>query len=126
MEQQPTCGQGLAQNAALPAKLAEVYAAVAENLEIHLTALDPENRKSRPEFDAYLALATEYRALESRARALAVQMEGCRDVPMAEHDMAVLTSQDAKQAFERLITAKRGLAVLVQDWVKQYSQMKQR
>jgi len=49
MEQQPTCGQGLAHNAAPPAKLAEVFAAVAEVLEIHLTALDPKDKGSRPE-----------------------------------------------------------------------------
>jgi hypothetical protein len=126
MEQQQTCGQGLAQNAALNAKLAEVFSAVAEVLEIHLTSLDPKDKGSRPEFDAYVALATEYRELESRVRALAMQMEGYRDLPMAVHDMAVLTSQGAKQALEQLITEKQGLAVLLQDWVKQYSLTKTR
>lgn len=38
---QATCGQGLAQHATLPAKLADAFAAVADNLEIHLAALDP-------------------------------------------------------------------------------------
>lgn len=120
MEQQSTCGQGLADNAALPAKLAEVFAAVAENLEIDLTALDPKDKGSRPEFDAYVALATEYRELESRVRALAVQMEGCRELPMARHDMTVLKSPDAAKALERLVTQKEELAALLRDWVEQY------
>jgi len=39
MSEQPTCGQGLAQNADLPANLVDLFGAVAEILEIHLTAL---------------------------------------------------------------------------------------
>ena len=92
MSQQPTCGQGLAEHAALPEKFADVIGAVAENLEIHLGALNPSDKRSRPEFDAYVALTTEHREIESRLRALALQMEGYRDLPMAEHDMAVMTS----------------------------------
>jgi hypothetical protein len=119
MDQQPTCGQGIAQNAALPAKLAEVFADVAEVLEIHLTALDPKDKGSLPEFDAYVALATEHRELESRVRALAMQMGSYRDLPMAKHDMTVLTSPDAAKAFERLVTQKEELVELLQGWIGQ-------
>jgi hypothetical protein len=126
MTQQPTCGQGLAEHATLNAKLADVFAAAADNLERHVTSLDPKDKASRPEFDAYVALATEYRELESRARALALQMEGYRDLPMANHDMTVLTSQDAAQALERLITEKRSLVWLLQAWVERYEQLKAR
>jgi hypothetical protein len=38
-ENQPTCGQGLAEHSALPAKLGELTAAVAANLEQELLAL---------------------------------------------------------------------------------------
>jgi hypothetical protein len=124
MTHQPTCGQGLAAHAALNAKLADVFAAVAENLELHLTSLDPTHTGSRPEFDAYIALSTEYRELESRARALALQMEGYRDLPMAKHDMTVLTSRDASQALERLIAEKQALAGLLRAWADRYQQMK--
>jgi hypothetical protein len=123
MEQQPTCGQGLAEHAALNAKLADVFAAVAENLELHLKSLDPTDKASRPEFDAYVALSTEYRELESRMRALALRMESCRDLPMANHDMTVLTSRDASQALERLIAEKRNLAGELGMWVERYQQL---
>jgi hypothetical protein len=39
MSEQQTCGEGIAQNAALPANLADLFGAVAEILEVHLTAL---------------------------------------------------------------------------------------
>ncbi len=123
MDQQPTCGQGLAEHAALPAKLADVFGAIAGNLEIHLTALDSKDEGSRPELDAYVALSTEHRELESRLRALAVQMEGCRGLPMAMHDMAVMTSPKAAQAFEQLVAQEEALVALLRSWVEQHRAM---
>jgi hypothetical protein len=123
MDQQPTCGQGLAHHAALPLRFADVLGAVAENLGLHLTALDPNDRGSRPEFDAYVVLATQHRELESRLRALARQMEGYRDLPMAEHDMSVMTSPKMVQALERLAAQEESLATLLRESVEQYRQM---
>ena len=123
MSEQPTCGQGLAQNASLPANLANLFGAVAENLEIHLTALDPTHKGSRPEFDAYVGLATEHREIESRLRALAVQMEGQRDLRMAAHDMEVMTSPKTAEAFHRLIAQEEVLAALLQSRIERYRQM---
>jgi hypothetical protein len=52
MEEQPTCGKGLAENSAVPAKVAELIAALAGSLEVHMKALDLEDASSRKEFDA--------------------------------------------------------------------------
>ena len=123
MEQETTCGQGLAHHAALPAKLADVFDAIAGNLEMHVTALYPKAKASRPEFDAYVALATEYRELESRLRALAVQMEGYRDLPMAVHDMSIMTSPRTAQALERLAGQEESLAAVLSEHVEQYRRM---
>lgn len=123
MDQQPTCGQGLAEHAALPLRFADVLGAVAENLELHLTALDPNDKQSRPEFNAYVALATQHRELESRLRALALQMEGYRDLPMAVHDMSVMTSPRMVQALERLVAQEESLTTLLRESVEQYRQM---
>lgn len=124
MEQQSTCGQGLAHHAVLPARLADVFAAIAENLEIHLTALDPNDAGAKPEHDAYVALSTGHRELESRLRALAVQMAGYRDLPMAAHDMAVMTSPNAAQAFELLMVQEEALAALLQVRVEEHRAMR--
>jgi hypothetical protein len=51
MDERPTCGKGLAQNSVLPAKLGEWAAAMAENLDIHMRALDAEDPNSKPEYD---------------------------------------------------------------------------
>jgi hypothetical protein len=123
MDQQPTCGQGLAQHAALPLSFADVIGAVAENLELHLTALDPNDKQSRPEFNAYGALATQHRELESRLRAIALQMEGYRDLPVAAHDMSVMTSPKLVRALERLVAQEESLTTLLVESVEQYQQM---
>lgn len=123
MSEQPTCGRGLAQNAALPANLADLFGAVAENLEIHLTALDPSHKPSRPEFDAYVGLATEHREIESRLRALAMQMEGYRELPMAAHDPEVMTSPRTAEAFHRLIAQEEALAALLKSRLERYRVM---
>ena len=72
---------------------------------------------------AFITLATEHREIESRLRALAVQMESYRDLPMAEHDMTVLNSRDASNALERLMAQETALAALLQEWVEQYQAM---
>ena len=123
MTEQPTCGQGLAQNAALPANLADLFGAVADILEVHLTALEPTHKPSRPEFDAYVALAADHREIESRLHALALQMEGYRDLPMAEHDMEVMTSPQTVEAFHRLVAQEEALAALLNSRLDRYRQM---
>jgi hypothetical protein len=48
MKEQQTCGKGLAENSALPAKLGELTDAFAEILEAHREALDPTD-ENHPE-----------------------------------------------------------------------------
>ena len=47
MDEHPTCGQGLAEHSALPAKLGELAAAMAENLEAHQDLLDVTDENAR-------------------------------------------------------------------------------
>ena len=123
MSEQLTCGQGLAQNAGLPANLADLLGAVAEILEVHLTALDPTHKPSRPELDAYVGLATGHREIESRLRVVALQMEGYRDRPMAQHDMDVMTSPKTAEAFHRLVAQQEALAALLTSRLDRHRQI---
>lgn len=123
MSEQQTCGRGLAEHAVLPAGFADVVGAVAGNLELHLTALDPKDSRSRPEFDAYVALATEHREIESRLRALALQMEGYRDLPMAIHNMTVMASPNAGAAFQKLIEEEESLISVLQRSLEEHRRL---
>jgi hypothetical protein len=118
MEDQHTCGKGIAENAALPAKVSALLDAVADNLEAHLTTLDMSAEVSRHEHAAYVDLARRHRELAAALRATAEQMAGCRDLPMAEHDEAALGSPAVMEAFERFAARERDLLALMEERVR--------
>jgi hypothetical protein len=90
MKPPTTCGQGLAEHSKLPAKLAELLAALAENLELHQRALDLTDPNSRAEHIAYQKLEHAFRKIATELGAAAKAMAGYRDLPMGKHDMTVI------------------------------------
>ena len=118
-----TCGQGLAHHSAFPDLVANVLAAVAENLNVHLGAIDVHDEGSRPEHDAYVDLVREHRDLSDRLRALAGKMAACVDLPMASHDPAALASERARRSFEHFVTSERNLVELLHGWIDVHQEM---
>ena len=114
MDDQPTCGKGLAAHSALPALMGELTGAVAEILELHLVSLDPKDSPSRPEHEAYTRLVREHRDAAERLRAIGGSMAGHRDLPMANHHMQALTDPRNVGAFERFVTLERELRELLE------------
>jgi hypothetical protein len=122
MDQQ-TCGRGLAEHAALPARLADVTEAMADNLQVHLTALELDDEPARQEHAVYLRLAEEQRQAAARLRAVAGEMAAARDLPMGRHDTQVLASPEVGDAFQRFVKAKRELLALLERMVEQDQRM---
>ena len=116
---QQTCGKGLAEHSALPAKLGEWTAAMAENLERHTETLDLSDENSRRERDAYLELAKEYGQIATRLQATARQMAGYRDLPMGRHDPKAMASPRLRDAFEKFVSLEQDLLALLQKRVEQ-------
>ena len=123
METQRTCGQGLAATAALPAKLSELTAAVARNLEVHMLALDLTDTNAKQEHDAYRELAKQHRDVAAQLRVAAEQMAGYRNLPMGKHDPDAMTSSRVLEAFEAFVKVENELLTLLQGMVKQDQQM---
>ena len=114
-DDQPTCGRGLAANAVLPAKLAELMAARADVLERHMKALDPSEPNGRTEAAAYTTLARAHRDVAGQLDSLAREMAGCRDLPMARHDQAVMMDPNGQmEAFRRFVAIERELVGLLE------------
>jgi hypothetical protein len=106
----PTCGKGLAANADLPARLAQLLAARAEVLERHTHALDVNDANSIQEKDAYHSLVRGHRAVVSALEALSQEMAGYRTLPMGQHDMAVMMDPNGQRAaFAQFVELERGL-----------------
>ena len=117
METPQTCGQGLAVNSALPAKLGELTNSMAVILEIHMGALDLQDNASRLEHEAYRELSREQRKTAAALKETARRMAGYRDLPMGAHDMSVMSSPRAVAAFENFVKLEEELAALLGDRV---------
>ena len=113
MDEQPTCGRGLAHHSILPAKLGALTAAVADVLEAHKAALDLTDANANREHDAYTELVDSHRIIASHLEATARRMAGYRDLPMGRHDMAEMVSPKPADAFSRLVAMEEELFSLL-------------
>ena len=118
-----TCGQGLAEHSVLPAQLAEVTEAMADNLMAHMQALELDDEVARQEHAVYLRLAEEQRQTAARLRAVAAEMAAARDLPMGRHDRQAMTSPEVANAFQRFVKDKQELLALLQRMVEQDQRM---
>src|SRR6266403_4416905 len=123
VSEQPTCGKGLAEHSAFPAKFGDFLAAMAQNLEVHLITLDPADQTTQPERNAYLRLARESRKIADELRALAAEMASNRDLPMGLHDPAALSSPTIVEAFASFVKLERELLALLETSVERGEQM---
>ena len=114
MDDQPTCGKGLAGYSPLPAAIGDLTDAMALVLELHMEALEIADPITRPERDAYEELASAHRRLATELHGTARRMAGYRDLPMGRHDMRKMSAPANADAFRRFVTAEEALLKLLQ------------
>jgi hypothetical protein len=119
MDEQPTCGKGLAENAVLLAKLGELTSAVGDILEAHIPSLDLMDDRSREEHGVYQRLAEDHRRVSLQLEAIAGQMAGARDLPMGRHDEAAMRSPAVLRSFQRFVQVQEDLATTLQHRLEQ-------
>jgi uncharacterized protein YndB with AHSA1/START domain len=106
---EPSCGAGLARHASVPAKIAPLFAALAETLELHRAMLDPEKHEAaRKEDAAYRELAERFRELAHRTEETAAVMSNCQTLAPCPHDTAAFGPKH-REAFERFVKAQNQL-----------------
>ncbi len=109
-DDQPTCGEGLAANSVLPAKVAELMSARAEVLKVHTRALDLTDAAAQKELDAYTSLERAHRDVASELADLAKEMASYRDLPMGRHDMTIMSDPKGQmEAFRRFVGVEQEL-----------------
>jgi hypothetical protein len=114
MSEERTCGQGLAEHAAVPAKAGELIDALAENLDLHLSTLDLSDERSRNEDDVYRMLVREYSRIAAHLAKTAQRMAGFRDLPMGKHDADTMGDPKLRDAFEHFVTIEEELLHLLE------------
>ena len=115
MDKPATCGKGLAENSAISARMSEVIAAVAANLEAHMPVLDLDDPAARTEHEVYATLARRHREVAASLHALSGEMAGQSDLPAAPHDDAETVRPEILAAFEQLVRAEDALLDLLKE-----------
>jgi hypothetical protein len=111
---QLTCGKGLAENSILPELISKVIHSMAENLAIHMKALDLTDKNASAEYTAYEKLVKELQQSALQLHLTAKQMAGYRDLPMGRHDSKAMTQPNVHEVFERFIQEKQELLSLLE------------
>jgi hypothetical protein len=114
VDEQATCGRGLAHSTVVPAALAALAAGMAQNLEVHTRALDPGDAAAAQERGAYERVAHNLRSAAAGLRAAAAEMASAVDLPVCAHDMAAITTTDVLGAFEGYVAAEDDLRRLLE------------
>ncbi len=114
VEEEHTCGRGLAEQAPLPDAFAELMASVAEVLHVHMQALDVTDANAKIEHEAYAGLVEQHRAVAEQLRATGEALTRCRTLPVARHDPDAMASNDAVTTFSGFVQAERQLLGLLQ------------
>jgi hypothetical protein len=123
MDDHPTCGKGLAENAVLSAKLAELTTSVAGILEAHMPSLDLTDERSKREYEVYRRLAEDHRRAGLQLEAIGKQMAGYRDLPMGRHDQKALAAPAVVESFQKFVRIEQELLALLQRRMEQDRQM---
>jgi hypothetical protein len=123
LDEPQTCGRGLAERSVLPAQLAEVIEVMADNLSVHMQALELDDEPAREEHAVYLRLVEEQRQAAGRLRAVAGEMAAARDLPMGRHDEETMRSPEVGNAFRRFVEARRELQAVLERMAEQDRQL---
>ena len=113
-----TCGEGLAEQARLPAALADLVTSVAAILAFHKTALDRGDAASNQEYQLYDELARQHERAASHLSSLATSMAAARDLPMGPHDEPTMMSAEAVSGFQRYVSAEQELLAMLKNQVE--------
>ena len=120
MDDQPTCGKGLAEHAAVPARIGDVIAAMADVLDVHQQALDLTDQNARLEHHAYVTLVLELRSIAAQLAATAGRMAGYRGLPMGRHDEQKMSGPDAVATLEHLVQTERALLARLTETLREH------
>jgi hypothetical protein len=123
MDNPTTCGQGLAEHAALPARMGQLVLALAETLDLHTKTLDLTDASARMEQTVYRELGERFGNIAVALQGVAREMERQRDLPMGAHDADKLADPALATAFEQLVSREQQLLELLQHNLDRHRQM---
>ena len=115
MDQPATCGQGVAEYAPLPEKVAALFATMAATLAHHRKALDLSDGAAREEDGDFAKLVDELGELVTRLRSVEARMSGYRNLPMGRHDESIMGGPITLKTFAEYVAREQELVKLLED-----------
>jgi len=112
VDEEPTCGIGVAQHAAIPANVGVMFEHLAETLELHRRMLVLEDANARNEDDVYRALAATWRQIAQLVEKAATHMAAQRELPMGAHDETAW-GEEHLSAFDNFVKAQTKVLALL-------------
>jgi uncharacterized protein YndB with AHSA1/START domain len=112
VDDQPTCGIGLAEHATVLDNISVMLDGLAETLELHRQMLVLTDERSRKEDVVYGELASSWRRISAEASSAAAMMFVQRELPMGAHDPAAWGAEH-RRAFEKFVNAQSRLLGLL-------------
>jgi uncharacterized protein YndB with AHSA1/START domain len=106
--EEPTCGIGIAQHAAIPARIAVMFEGLAETLALHRTMLVLDDPNARKEDEVYRELSASWTRIADLVKSAAAMMSAQRDLPMGAHDQSKWGDGHLR-AFENFVTGQSQL-----------------
>jgi uncharacterized protein YndB with AHSA1/START domain len=112
VDETPTCGIGLAEHATIPARIAGMFAGLAETLELHRRMLVPDDPNARKEDEVYRDLAARWKQIAELVAQAAAQMAAQRELPMGAHDQTAWDEVHLR-AFETFVKGQTQVLALL-------------
>jgi hypothetical protein len=117
-----TCGAGLAEHAAIPARLAVMFRGLAETLDLHREMLVLSDEEARREDAVYHDLATRWRRIAEEVADAAARMEAQRELPLGAHDETAWSERHLR-AFTTFVKAQSEVLALLEPAARHDEQM---
>lgn len=109
MEEQPTCGQGLAAHALVPQLIAALMNATSDNLIAHLPMLVAGDADTQHERSVYERLSGMHLEAAAMLDAIATEMKEQHDMRMGQHDVETMSHENMSKALESMARAEAQL-----------------
>ena len=123
MDDQQTCGKGLAAHAPLPGQLGRLVQATAAVLEAHLGMLDLTDPFSAAEREVYRELIDEHRRAAEVLLGLAQRMAAARELPMGRHVDVPEAMVAMRHAFAQFVECEMELQAMLESRLASDRQM---
>ncbi len=120
--EEPTCGIGIAQHAAIPERMAVMFEGLAKTLSLHRTMLVADDPNTRKEDEVYADLSASWVRIAELVKSAAAMMATQRELPMGPHDESKWGEAHVR-AFEKFVTGQSQLLALLRVAAERDEQM---